>query len=213
MRQQQLTRRDALLQCVSIGALRIASPLALGGAVNELLARESHAAQKETQWNEIGPFYKRLAPNQSHLRMPGDPGLPLSVTGAIFDSAGQVVPDAKVEIWHADHHGLYDIDGYRFRATLITGKEGEYSFDSVMPGHYPDRVCQHIHFLVTSPGHKPMVTQLYFATDPVFEGNPDRNYHQDPLIISRELIRPVTLSGDPNAFQANVRFEVIVERL
>ena len=82
-----------------------------------------------------------------------------------------------------------------------------------MPGHYPARVCQHVHYVVTAPGHKPLVTQLYFATDPVFDGDPDKNYGKDPLIISRELVRPVTLTGDPKTIQAAVQFDVVLERL
>jgi len=117
-----------------------------------------------------------------------------------------------MEIWQADHLGLYDLDGYRYRATLLSDAAGKYGFDSVMPGHYPGRVCQHVHYIVTAPGHRPLVTQLYFATDPVFEGDPDRNYMRDPLVMSRELVRPVTLSGDPKSVQANVTFEVVLER-
>ena len=82
-----------------------------------------------------------------------------------------------------------------------------------MPGHYPDRVCQHVHYLVTAPGHTPLVTQLYFATDPVFEGDPDRNFTKDPLIQSRELVRPVRITGDPQEMHAAVNFELCMERL
>lgn len=103
------------------------------------------------------------------LRMKTDAGMPLAVAGRIIDTRGEGVPDATVEIWHADHGGHYDIAGYRFRAKLPLGAEARYQFDTVMPGHYPDRVCQHVHYLVTAPGHKPLITQLYFATDPVFD--------------------------------------------
>ena len=82
-----------------------------------------------------------------------------------------------------------------------------------MPGHYPARVCQHIHYLVTAPGHKPLTTQLYFATDPVFEGDPDKNYKKDSLVTSRELVRPVTLVGDPKDIHAAVQFELALEVL
>ena len=41
--------------------------------------------------------------------------------------------------------------------------------------------------MVTAPGHKPLITQLYFATDPVFDGDPGRNFSKDPLVISRTL--------------------------
>jgi protocatechuate 3,4-dioxygenase beta subunit len=143
----------------------------------------------------------------------GDPGLPLAVRGTVFDTRGDVLAGAKVEIWQADHHGLYDLDGYRYRATLFADRSGLYGFASVMPGHYPARTCQHIHYLISAPGHKPLITQLYFATDPVFEGNPDRNFTRDPLVLSRELVRPVVISGDPKAVQAAVSFDVVLERL
>jgi protocatechuate 3,4-dioxygenase beta subunit len=181
-------------------------------AVSALEAQERDR-RKPTQWNEIGPFYKRLAPGNAQLRRPGDPGMPIAVSGRVFDTRGEALAGAKIEIWQADHVGLYDLDGYRYRANLPADSVGRYSFDSVIPGHYPARVCQHIHYLVTSSGHKPLITQLYFATDPVFEGDPDRNYSRDPLVMSRELVRPVTLSGDPHAIQANVNFDIVLERL
>lgn len=210
---ERLSRRDSLLKCAALGALRIAPALGLSQAVSILEAQEQRPDAKPTPWNEIGPFYKRLAPNNTKLRAPGDKGLPLSVSGRVFDTRGNALPGAVLEIWQADHFGLYDLDGYRFRASIPSGEEGAYSFESIMPGHYPARVCQHVHFLVTAPGHKPLVTQLYFATDPVFKGDPDRNYNLDPLIMNRELVRPVTLTGEPNTVQANVSFELVLERL
>jgi protocatechuate 3,4-dioxygenase beta subunit len=213
MKTRRWTRRESLLQCAALGALKLAPGLGLAEAVSGLAAQEQSAARKPTQWNEIGPFYKRLAPDHVQLRAPNDPGLPLAISGAVFGTRGDALAAAKIEVWQADHHGLYDLDGYRFRAAIVADKAGKYSFQSVMPGHYPARVCQHIHYLVTAPGHKPLITQLYFATDPVFEGDPERNYGRDPLVMSRELVRPVTLSGDPKAIQANVAFELVLERL
>ena len=87
-------------------------------------AQERASAKKATQWNEIGPFYKRQAPNQARLRLEGDPGLPLRVSGAVLGTRGEALAGAKVELWHADHQGLYDLDGYRFRATLAADDEG-----------------------------------------------------------------------------------------
>jgi hypothetical protein len=66
--------------------------------------------------------------------------------------------------------------------------------------------------MVTAPGHRPLVTQLYFATDPVFDGDPDRNFARDPLITSRELVRPVLLAGDPGDMRALVTFELVLGR-
>jgi protocatechuate 3,4-dioxygenase beta subunit len=67
--------------------------------------------------------------------------------------------------------------------------------------------------LVNAPGHKPLTTQLYFATDPVFEGDPQHNYTRDPLIQSIDLVRPVTLTGDPKDIHALVNFEIVMEQL
>lgn len=209
-----LSRRDALLKCAALGSLAVATTsLGLTQAVSAWVAQEQGGARKPTPWNEIGPFYKRLAPNAAQLRAPNDPGLPLGVGGQVFGTRGDALSGATIEIWHADHHGLYDLDGYRYRAALKADAAGKYAFDSVMPGHYPARVCQHIHYIVTAPGHKPLITQLYFATDPVFDGDPDRNYSRDALVLSRELVRPVTLTGDPKVMHAKVSFDLVLERL
>jgi protocatechuate 3,4-dioxygenase beta subunit len=212
MESARISRRDILHKCLALGSLTILS----SASATELIAawdEREKIVRKPTPWNELGPFYKKRAPQTASLRAPGDPGLPLSVGGQVFDVRGEIVPGAKIEVWQTDHLGHYDLDGYRYRATLISDAGGKYSFDSVIPGHYPDRVCQHIHYLVTAPEHKPITTQLYFATDPVFEGNPDRNYNRDPLLQSRELVRPVVLRGDPKNVFADVNFELVMERL
>lgn len=213
--QERITRREGLLRCFAVGGLRLVPGLALADAITRVEAHERARASpvtSPTPWNDIGPFYKRKAPGNPQLRAPNDPGLPVAVSGRVLDTRGRPIGQAILQVWQADHRGVYDLDGYRYRATLTTDSEGRYAFQSVMPGHYPARVCQHIHYEVTAPGHAPLVTQLYFATDPAFEGDPDRNYTRDPYLRFPELIRPVTLSGDPNEIQANVKFELVLGR-
>jgi protocatechuate 3,4-dioxygenase beta subunit len=213
MVKKPMNRRECLLQCIALGSLRLAPGLAPADAVFAIETQERHRPRKPTPRNEIGPFYKRLAPNNAHLRGANDPGLPLSVSGQVLNARGDALPAAKVEIWQADHLGAYDLEGYRYRASLSAGAAGRYSFDSVMPGHYPGRVCQHIHYIVTALDHKVLITQLYFATDPAFEGDPDHNYQRDPIVMSRDLVRPVTLAGDPGTIHANVDFDIVLEPL
>ncbi len=210
-----ITRREGLLRCFAVGGLRLVPGLALADAITRVEAQERAQASRvlsPTPWNDIGPFYKREAPGNPQLRAAHDPGLPLAVRGHVVDTRGRPIRQAKLQIWQADHHGVYDLDGYRYRATLMTDPEGSYAFQSVMPGHYATRVCQHIHYQVTAPGHQPLVTQLYFATDPVFDGDPERNFTRDPLLMFASLIRPVTLSGDPHEIRANVDFELVLGR-
>ena len=203
-----LSRRDLMARCMAVGVVTSTANL-LPSALAEAW-EQNETIRQLTPTVELGPFYKRRAPGTNMLREPGDPGMPLVITGQVFNTRGEAIPEATVEIWQTNNLGLYDLDGYRYRAKLTTSAEGMYDFSSVMPGHYPARVCQHVHYLVTARGHKPLTTQLYFATDPVFEGNPDKNYTRDPLVTSRELVRPVTLVGDPKDIHAAVRFELVL---
>jgi protocatechuate 3,4-dioxygenase beta subunit len=207
-----VTRRDLLEKCLALGGVSVVSAVA-PSLVLGAWAEQEKAARGLTPINALGPFYKKKAPANARLRAAGDPGLPLSLSGRVWSARGQSLPGALVELWHTDHLGHYDLDGYRYRSALPADAEGKYAVETVMPGHYPDRVCQHVHYLVTAPGHKPLITQLYFATDSVFEGDPDRNFGKDPLVLSRELVRPVVLSGAPEKVQAAVQFELVLEAL
>jgi len=209
-----LTRRDVLHKGVALGSVVIASQFSPEAMLAAFQEREKEF-RKPTPSNTLGPFYKRLTPVNASLRAPGDAGMPLTLSGQVFNTRGDVIPDAIVEIWQTNHQGYYDLDGYRYRGKLQVDRSGSYGFETVIPGHYPDksRICQHTHYLVTAPGHKTLVTQLYFATDPVFEGDPAKNYLRDPLVQTPELIRPVMLTGDPNQVHAKVQFELCLERL
>jgi protocatechuate 3,4-dioxygenase beta subunit len=186
-----LSRRELVEGGVAIGVALLAAP-ALGAGTSPL---------EPTPENELGPFYKKGAPATTNLIVPGDPGLPLAVSGKVLDPTGRPLGGAVVEVWHADARGVYDLAGYRYRARVTVAPDGSYRFQTLMPGHYPERVAQHIHYRVSAPGRKVLVTQLYFATDPAFAGDPDHNYAKDPILEDRRLIRPVTLdeSGGPRA--------------
>ncbi len=186
-----ISRRELVEGGVAIGVALLATP-ALGASPTPL---------ELTPENELGPFYKRGAPASSNLVVPGEPGLPLAVSGKVLDPTGKPLAGAVLEVWHADGRGVYDLEGYRYRAHVTAAPDGTYRFQTLMPGHYPQRVAQHIHYRVSAPGRKVLVTQLYFATDPAFAGDPEHNYSKDPVLEDRRLIRPVTLdeSGGPRA--------------
>lgn len=149
MHRETHSRRDLLLKCAALGVLRVAPPL----AVETLALAQGRSAEtrKATPWCEIGPFYKRKAPNNPKLREAGEVGMPIVVSGRVFDTRGNSIQAALIEIWHADHQGRYDLDGYHHRAGLTSRATGSYEFNSIMPGHYPARVCQHIHYIVRAP--------------------------------------------------------------
>jgi protocatechuate 3,4-dioxygenase beta subunit len=112
----------------------------LAGAITRVEAHERVRASpvmSPTPWNDIGPFYKRRAPRNPQLRAANGPGLPIAVSGRVLDTRGRPIPQAILQVWQADHRGIYDLDGYRYRATLTTDSEGRYVFQSVMPGTRP----------------------------------------------------------------------------
>ena len=204
-----LSRRDVLQRCAAAGVL-LGTSLSGTRLVEAVLSAEQ-GAKAPTPSNALGPFYRRGAPT-STMRAAGDPGMPLMISGAVYDTTGQIRTDATIEVWQADHHGHYDIEGYKYRALMSPDAKGGYKVETVMPGHYPQRVAQHVHYMVKAPGCTPLVTQLYFATDPVFRGDPDHTFSVDPLVQSRELVRPVLIGGDPGEPVAQVTFELCLER-
>ena len=114
--------------------------------------------------------------------------------------------------WHADHVGRYDTVGFKYRAGLLVQRQrASTAVDTIMPGHYDDRPAQHIHYLISAPGHKTLVTQIYFATDPFFEGDVDKNFRKRNIAESRELVLPVTLH-EKDTPRAAVSFDIVLER-
>ena len=65
------------------------------------------------------------------LRAPGDPGFPLKVSGKVMNTRGQWIEGAKVDLWHADHAGLYDTRGYKYRTKVSPDAKGEYAVETV----------------------------------------------------------------------------------
>ena len=211
MNHTRLNRREVFERCIVKGFLVASVPM----SASNLLAfwqKAERDALKPTPEEVLGPFFKKHAPNVSNLRTPGDPGIPLKVMGNIVNTRGESVTGARVDIWQADHNGRYDVQGYRYRTKLNLESAAKYEVETVMPGHYSDRPAQHIHYMISAPGHKTLITQLYFATDPYFEGDPDRNYAKGSIVGNRELVRPVMLFEKPEAAHAAVNFDLCLEK-
>jgi protocatechuate 3,4-dioxygenase beta subunit len=110
-----LTRRAIFHKCLALGSLTLASGFSAETLFAALKEREKQP-RAPTPPNPLGPMYKRLAPTTGTLRAPGDLGLPLSLSGQVRDTRGDVLRDATVEIWQTDYSGFYDLDGYRYRS-------------------------------------------------------------------------------------------------
>jgi hypothetical protein len=211
MQMERINRREIIERCIVRGLLIAGIPMSSSNLF-ALWQKSEQEASKPTPEEVLGPFYKKHAPNVKNLRGAGDPGIPLLVTGKIVNTRGEAITGARVDIWHADHHGRYDVEGYRYRTKLALDSVSNYELDTVMPGHYSDRPAQHIHYLISAPGHKTLITQLYFATDPYFEGDPDRKYGKGGIVGNRDLIRPVSLFEQGPVPRTAVTFDLCLEK-
>jgi len=210
-----VTRRRFVRLVAGTAALAsLPGPLALAAAAAAAKAGKLAA----TPPNPLGPFYKSGAPVRQKLVESRDNGLPVIVRGRITDLDGAALTAARIEVFHADPNGEYDRSGYRYRARIPVRSNGEYEFETLMPGHYVDAGVnpdqprpEHIHYRIEIPGRSPFATQLYFVTDPFFESDPERTLRKDPLVRHRELIRPVELFVDKGQRHAAVAFDLRLE--
>ena len=123
-------------------------------------------------------------------------GTPLEVRGVVYDKHGYPLPNATVDVWHASPVGLYENqddaqENMNLRGRFKTDTQGAYFFKSVRPAGYPvptNGPCgdllraqlrhpnrpAHLHFMVSTPGHKVLITQVFadgdenLTSDPVF---------------------------------------------
>lgn len=101
-------------------------------------------------------------------------GTPLALTGRVLSTRGTALAGAVVEIWQTDDTGKYrhpDDDGegpaergFQGFGRTTTAADGGYRFRTIKPVLYSGRP-PHVHFKVVAPGHRDLVTQLYFAGD------------------------------------------------
>lgn len=136
-----------------------------------------------TEDNILGPYYRQGAPYRAKITPLGEPGTPLLVKGSVWSlKTKKPLPGAVVDVWQANAKGRYDnddrlhppvADSFVNRARLVTDEKGYYEFETIHPGQY--RISEtvwrpsHIHYMVVSPDHKTLVTQLYFHGDPHIE--------------------------------------------
>ena len=141
----------------------------------------------------LGPFHVLGAPD---LPVGGDmmganDGDTVVVRGRVLSPAGTPVEGAELEIWQTADNGLYSSQDenqsdYNLRAHMRLGTDGVYLFSTVRPapytvpddgpvgellratGRHPWRPS-HLHFIVTAPGHRTLVTEVFPSDDPYLD--------------------------------------------
>lgn len=187
-----LNRVSRHTQTTPDGQIKI---LAIYLGISELVLLLQEANSKATASELEGPFHVPNAPERKlGDRLGVDPeGEPLFLSGRVLDVNGQPIANALIDVWQSNSKGLYDITDPcqpvgNFRGQFHTDHEGNYRFETVVPGGYDvlaDGPCgemlhllgrpisrsAHIHFKLSATGYTPLTTQIFIDSDPLLDSD------------------------------------------
>lgn len=111
----------------------------------------------------------------------------LIIEGTVTDTEGKVIPNAKIEIWHANSLGHYSFfdksqSDFNLRRTIFTDENGKYTALTTMPVGYgcpPDGTTQtllnklgrhgnrpsHVHYFISANHYRKLTTQFNIEGD------------------------------------------------
>ena len=136
-----------------------------------------------TPFQTLGPFFDfgLIIRDGDIVAQPGAQGRHIVIEGVVRDGAGDVLPDALVEIWQANAAGKYRHPGDQQDRPLdtacdgfgrvATNQQGQFSFKTIVPGRVPgpDGKPQAPHLVVGVLARgvlTRLVTRLYFEDEP-----------------------------------------------
>ena len=145
----------------------------------------------------LGPYFVEGAPIRTIIAHLNEPGQRLVVSGRILQNDCETpISGAMLEVWHANDAGCYSInldcptgnpenDNYNLRGKMFSDENGQYAFETVLPGYYANRP-RHIHIKITTPNEEVLISQLYFEGDPLCETDPWCQEAEDRILILQE---------------------------
>jgi len=153
-------------------------------------------------------------------------GEKIVVVGRVRDEDGRPVRDSLVEVWQCNAAGRYWHKKDQHDAPLdpnffgcgkfFTDTEGRYRFVTIKPGPYPwgnhDKAWRpaHIHFsLFGNVLAQRLVTQMYFAGDPLFDFDPIYQSIADPAARAR-LSAHLDMNETVGAEMLGYRFDIVL---
>src|SRR5690606_36686766 len=164
-------------------------PLVLDVFVEHEVGEDAAQHQRGTKGSILGPYYLPGAtklPSVTALPMRDDvQGTSLVFTGQVRDIAGDPIPGAELDIWHADNDGYYSgfaphVPDGNLRGVVVADEEGRFEISTIQPapyqiptagptgkliqaaGWHPWRPA-HLHLIVRAHGYRSIITQLYFS--------------------------------------------------
>jgi hydroxyquinol 1,2-dioxygenase len=206
----------------------LSDTLGLSTLVNTLHDRT--AMEEATHTSLLGPFFREDAPQFE----PGaqicrtDRSQELVLWGRVSDSQGEPIPDARVTVWQTATDGQYDMQrnaaGVDCRGVFRTDERGRYLLRTVRPrgyyipldgpvgemvkaqGRHGMRPA-HIHFLISAPGYRELVTALYPEGDEHLEDDVVFGASADLVVREKQDDPQCPIKGLPS-----IRFDFSLAR-
>jgi protocatechuate 3,4-dioxygenase beta subunit len=127
-----------------------------------------------------------------------EPGERLIVTGQATDGT-KPLAGASIYVFHTDADGRYTTDGSnsdenaRLHGAMRSDANGRYRYETIRPRGYGGAPA-HVHYVVTAPGYKPRMFELWFEDDPILADRRKAGLPDVPAIYPPDAvaIRPVT---------------------
>lgn len=153
-----------------------------------------------TPGQTVGPFFGYALPYAGGpMLVPPGRADAVQLHGRVLDGAGNPVPDALLELWQADDHGMvrqqpgsWLRDGFTFTGwgRAATDNEGHYSFSTVAPGSTATGTAAWFALTVFARGLLDrLFTRVYVPGD-------DALLAADPLLASLPVERRSTLVAE-----------------
>ncbi|HEX2553044.1 MAG TPA: dioxygenase [Microvirga sp.] len=206
----------------------LSDTLGLSTLVNTL--HDKTAVEEATHTSLLGPFFRESTPEfaAGEQIAKNDPSQEIVLWGKVTNVQGEPVPDAQVTVWQTASDGRYDMqtdpDSVDCRGIFRTDGEGRYLLRTVRPlgyyipldgpvgelvlaqGRHGMRPA-HIHFLISAPGYRELVTALYLEGDAHLEDDVVFGASAD-LVAREEPSDP----GCPLKGLPSVRFDFSLSR-
>lgn len=165
---------------------------------------------KLTTPRELGPFYRSGSPYRAKLTPPHEPGPVLVVTGRVWSfETKKPIPGVLLDLWQVDSQTAAYSNGngdFKNRSRLLTDENGAYEFETVHPVPYSPGPnfwrAPHVHFIAIAPGHKRLISELFFNGDP--KQDIDRLFHAS-------LAVPVVKKSSNGKEYETAVFDIVLE--
>ena len=134
-------------------------------------------------------------------------GEKINLSGRVMNTAGQVLPGIRVEIWQVDARSHYAVEkaadkdpGFTGYGAVRTDAAGRYGFTTIRPQGYARyggliKRAAHVHLRVSGAGLTPFATEVWFAGDPGNERDSFISRIDDPQLRDRMLVRMSRVEG------------------